>query len=106
MLPALVGACSANPRAPESSCMQRAVDSLALEGLSDTRRHCLAAGTIAIRCGTGSAFIAGHMKEISDAFGPGDAAGRDLSANKAGRNCAAQSADESVLGACCAEAGY
>ena len=86
--------------------MQRAVDSLALEGLPDVRKHCLAAGTIAIRCGGGSAFIAGYAKEISDAFGPGDASERDLAANKAGRRCAERSADESALAACCAEAGY
>ena len=99
-------ACSATPRAPESSCMQRAVDSLALEGLPDVRKHCLAAGTIAIRCGSSSAFVAGYAKEISDVFGPGDASGDDLSANAAGRSCAERSAEGSALAACCVEAGY
>ncbi len=99
-------ACSAPPRAPESSCMQRTVDSLALEGLSDLRKHCLAAGAIAIRCGSGTAFVAGYAKEFADAFGPGDASRRDLAAGAAGRRCAGQSADEQLLPACCAEAGY
>lgn len=102
----LLGACSANPRAPESSCMQRTVDSLALDGLPDIRKHCLAAGAIAIRCGSADAFVAGHAKEIADAFGPGDASRRDLAANKAGRRCAQRSADEGLLPACCAGAGY
>jgi hypothetical protein len=105
-LATILSACSANPRAPESSCMQRAVDSLALDGLPDIRKHCLAAGTIVIRCGSGSALVAGYMKEIADVFGPGDASGRDLSANTAGRRCAERSAEESALFACCAEAGY
>ena len=102
----LLGGCSANPRAPESSCMQRTMDSLALEGNTDLRRHCIAAGAIAIRCGSFDAFVAGHAKEIADAFGPGDASRRDLAANQAGRRCAQRSADEQRLADCCGAAGY
>lgn len=105
-LTVLLAACAANPRAPESSCMQRTVDSLALAGESDRRKHCLAAGAIAIRCGGGSAWVAGYAKEISDAFGPGDASTADLAANAAGRECAQRSADERELPGCCAAAGY
>jgi hypothetical protein len=99
-------ACSSPPRAPESSCMQRTVDSLALAGLADLRKHCLAAGAIAIRCGGGSAFVASYAKEIADAFGPGDTSRRDLAASAAGRACAGRSPDEQLLPACCTEAGY
>lgn len=102
----LLGACSANPRAPESSCMQRTVDSLALDGNTDLRKHCLAAGAIAIRCGGGDAFMAGYAKEIADAFGPGDASRRDLAANRAGRGCAQRVAGEQGLQECCAGMGY
>lgn len=106
----LLSACSANPRAPDSFCMQRAVDGLALDGLPDGRRHCLAAGTIAGRCGAGPAFIAGYAKETADAFGPGDASSRDIAANKAGRDCARQlggvNAGQDELAACCMQAGY
>jgi hypothetical protein len=86
--------------------MQRTVDSLRLDGLPDVRKHCLAAGTIAMRCGGTSSFMAGYGKELADVFGPGNAERRDLAANKAGRDCAGQSADENALGACCAAAGY
>jgi hypothetical protein len=102
----LLAACAASPRAPESWCMQRAVDALSLEGVSDPRRHCLASAAIAIRCGAGSAFAAGYAKEIADIFGPGDASAADLSANAAGRECAQRSADQQALAACCGQAGY
>ena len=98
--------CSASPRAPESWCMQRAVDSLALDGLSDARRHCLAAAVIAERCGAGTALLAGQMKELADVFGPGDASRRDLAANAAGRRCAGRVSGTAALDTCCADAGY
>lgn len=107
LLPAALAAgCAAQPRAPASSCMQRTVDALALEGLPGPRRHCLAAGAIAIRCGPADALVAGYAKEIADAFGPGDASRADLAANAAGRECAARSADEVALPECCARAGH
>ena len=105
-LAAVAAGCAAQPRAPASSCMQQAVDSLVLEDLPDLRRHCLAAGTISIRCGNADAVVAGLAKEMSDAFGPGDASRRDLAANAAGRECARRSADATQLPACCGEAGY
>lgn len=86
--------------------MQRTVDSLPLDGLPDARKHCLAAGTIAVRCGAGSAFVAGYAKEIADAFGPGDASAADLAADAAGRECAQRSAGEHALAECCVAAGY
>jgi hypothetical protein len=94
------------PRASAGSCIQRTVDSLQLDGLPDARRHCLAAGTIAIRCGGASAFMAGYGKELSDVFGPGDAEWRDIVANRAGRRCAGQGTDAALLSACCEQAGY
>jgi hypothetical protein len=105
-LAVLLPACAANPRAPESSCMQRTVDSLPLDGLPDLRKHCLAAAAIAVRCGAGTAFMAGYAKEIADAFGPGDASTVDLAANAAGRECAQRSAEDHSLPGCCAAAGY
>jgi hypothetical protein len=82
------------------------MDSLHLEGLADARQHCFAAGTIAIRCGSGSAWLAGFGKEFADLFGTGDAEWRDISANRAGRRCAARSKDEALLNTCCEHAGY
>jgi hypothetical protein len=102
----LLSACAANPRAPDSFCMQRVVDSLPLDGLPDARKHCLAAGAIALRCGAGSAFVAGYAKEVADAFGPGDASIADLQAAAAGRECAQRSAEEHSLPGCCAATGY
>lgn len=86
--------------------MQRTMDSLDLAGLSDVRMHCLAAGTIAIRCGGGSALLAGYGKELADLFGAGTAERRDLRANRAGRQCAATGLAEEELPDCCAQAGY
>jgi hypothetical protein len=105
-LPLFVSACAAMPRAPADSCMQQTMDSLEVGGLADMRQHCLAAGTIAIRCGGLSATMAGYGKELADVFGPGDAEWRDVAANRAGRRCAGRSKDEAVLSACCEREGY
>jgi len=106
VLPVALGACAASPRAPASWCMQRTVDALALDGLPDARRHCLAAGAIAARCGNVSAMLAGQAKELADLFGPGDASRADLAANAAGRRCGQRSRDPGSIAACCAESGY
>lgn len=98
--------CLAAPGAPAGSCMQNTLESLQLAGLPDSRQHCLAAGTIAIRCGEFEAAMAGYGKELADVFGPGDAERRDLAANRAGRRCAAHYRIEKFLDACCAGAGY
>lgn len=99
-------ACASPPRAPASSCMQQTVDALDLSGLSNDRKHCLASGSIALRCGTLPAWAAGYGKEMADLMGPGNFQRRDLRANSAGRACADRSADERALPACCANAGF
>jgi hypothetical protein len=86
--------------------MQRTMDSLQLAAMSDDRKHCLASGVIALRCGRGSAFLAGWGKEAADIFGPGDPSWHDLRADRAGRDCARASTDEAVLPGCCAKSGY
>lgn len=86
--------------------MQRTMDSLSLDGLPDSRKHCVAAGTIEQRCGWFASVAAGLGKEFSDAFGPGDAEWSDLRANAAGRDCAGRVADPGDLPACCAASGY
>jgi hypothetical protein len=86
--------------------MQQTMEALDLTSLSDDRKHCLASGTIALRCGRASARIAGYGKELADLFGPGQFQRRDLRANSAGRHCAGRSADEGGLAACCADAGF
>jgi hypothetical protein len=86
--------------------MQQTLASLKLAGLPDGRQHCLASGTIVLRCGRFSGWTAGYGKEIADLFGPGNFERRDLSANESGRDCAAGSADERELARCCAEAGF
>lgn len=101
-----LASCASAPRAPASSCMQQAVDSLELSGLSGDRKHCLASGSIALRCGHASAWAAGYGKEVADLFGPGRFQQRDLQANSAGRDCASRSPDEQELPACCGDAGF
>jgi hypothetical protein len=86
--------------------MQRTMDSLQLDGMSDDRRHCFASGTIALRCGRVSAFLAGWGKEVADIFGPGDPSWRDLRADRAGRECARRDAAEKLLPECCVNSGY
>lgn len=86
--------------------MQQTMDALQLTSLSDDRKHCLASGTIALRCGRASARMAGYGKELADLFGPGRFQRRDLQANRAGRLCAGRSVDESGLTSCCADAGF
>jgi hypothetical protein len=98
--------CASTPRAPATTCMQRTVDSLDLASLSAERRHCLVSGTIVLRCGSASAWVAGYGKEIGDLFGPGNFQQLDLRANAAGRRCAAGAASEVDLPACCAGAGF
>ncbi|MBL8200299.1 MAG: hypothetical protein JNK40_04935 [Chromatiales bacterium] len=98
--------CASAPRAPASTCMQQTVDSLDLAALSGDRKHCLASGSIALRCGSASAWMAGYGKEFGDLFGPGSFQRRDLRANSAGRHCAARVAGEADLIACCASAGF
>jgi hypothetical protein len=101
-----LASCASAPRAPASSCMQQTVDSLELSGLSEDRKHCLASGSIALRCGSASAWAAGYGKEVADLFGPGRFQRRDLQANSVGRDCASRSAEDNELPACCAGAGY
>jgi hypothetical protein len=102
----LPAACASPPRAPAWTCMQRTMDSLELSGVSDDRKHCLASGAIAIRCGSVSAFLAGWGKEAADVFGPGDPSWHDLKADRAGRDCARAAPDETALPECCAKSGY
>ena len=99
-----VASCVSTPRAPASSCMQRTIDSLERGDLPDSRLHCLASGTIVLRCGRVTAWTAGYGKEIADLFGPGTFQRKDLQANAAGRTCAGRVTDEQDLGPCCAEA--
>ncbi|MDH5254609.1 MAG: hypothetical protein OEW72_01720 [Gammaproteobacteria bacterium] len=101
-----LASCASTPRAPASSCMQQTVDSLDLASLSAERRHCLASGTIVLRCGSASAWVAGYGKEVGDLFGPGNFQQMDLRANAAGRRCAASAVSEADLPACCADAGF
>jgi len=98
--------CASAPRAPASTCMQQTLESLDLAPLSGDRKHCLASGSIALRCGPASAWIAGYGKEFADLFGPGSFQKRDLQANAAGRQCASTVAGEADLVACCASTGY
>lgn len=105
-LVASCASCASAPRAPASSCMQQTVNSLDFTAASGDRRHCLASGSIALRCGSASAWVAGYGKEFGDLLGPGSFQRRDLQANSAGRRCAASVAGEAELGACCAAAGF
>ncbi|MEZ5564735.1 MAG: hypothetical protein R3F24_04120 [Gammaproteobacteria bacterium] len=86
--------------------MQQAVDTLDLDGLTDSRKHCLASGTITQLCGQTSAWMAGYAKEMADLLGPGDFSRQDLRADRAGRTCGTRNFDSQSLVLCCAAAGY
>lgn len=104
--PLVLASCTSPPRAPSGSCIQQTMDSLKLGGLAGDRQHCVASGTIALRCGRVSAFTAGYGKELADFFGPGLVQRRDIRANAGGRDCAARVTGEGDLAACCAASGY
>ena len=91
------------PRPAKSSigCMKAALDGRELRGLPDDQAHCLAAGLIARSCSVTESMLASIGKEISDAFGPGDAEWRDLQADRRGIACARRGASEEELRECC-----
>jgi hypothetical protein len=106
----LIAACSPlathEPRAARSSlgCIHAALAGSDFDGLSDAAAHCLATGLIARRCSATEALLASIGKELQDLVGPGDAEWRDLRADRAGVECAKQSANEAALAACCVSA--
>lgn len=103
----LEGCATAPSRAARGpyACMAAVRDAVPAE-IPDARRHCLAAGGIAMRCSRGEARFASWGKEIQDVFTGGDPSRADLAADRAGIACAARVADADALAACCDEAGY
>lgn len=75
-----------------------------LGALQDEDAHCLATALIAWKCSATEAMLASVAKEIQDALGPGDAAWRDLAADRRGLACARNATDEAALVRCCAPA--
>lgn len=50
----------------------------------DKNRHCTVSCMLALRCNDVEVLVAGYLKEFEDVFGPGDADGQDIIANKYG----------------------
>jgi hypothetical protein len=93
-------------RAAHSSlgCMRAAIETQKETTLPDDQAHCLAAGSIAMRCSVAEALLASLGKEISDVFGRGDAQWSDLQADARGIRCAQtiSAGGNTSLAACCA----
>lgn len=109
MPPFLLGCASlSGERLGRSShgCMVAVVRDKVPAELSDTRKHCIAAGLIARYCSVSEAYLAGAAKELSDLLGPGDAAWSDWRADRAGVRCAKRSQSDSAVATCCETAGY
>lgn len=51
---------------------------------NDKNRHCTVSCMLALRCNDIEVLVAGYLKEFQDVFGPGDADGQDIVADKYG----------------------
>jgi hypothetical protein len=80
-------------------------DSIPPQGY-DKRAHCLVAGSIAQRCSSFEADLAGIGKELSDIFNHGDPSWADWRADRVGIKCAKRGRDPKQLAECCKDAGY
>ena len=81
--------------------MRAAIAGRDFTGLPDRQAHCLAAALIAWRCSATEAMLASVGKEMRDAIGAGDAAWRDLAADRRGLACARNATDVAALEGCC-----
>jgi hypothetical protein len=106
LAPLVLCGCATAPERPASSSLgcAKAVVAELPPGLSDLEQHCLASAGIARRCSPPEAWLAGWGKELQDALGGGDASGRDLEANRSGRQCARGNASPEALADCCRRA--
>jgi hypothetical protein len=103
---ALVGCASAKrPDKSAYACMVAVRDSVPAT-ISDSRKHCLAAGGIAQQCGVVDAHMASVGKEVKDLFTAGDASWSDWRADRAGMHCAKSATSGEALATCCTQAGY
>ena len=81
--------------------MRAALAERDFSAFSDVDAHCLAAALIAWRCSATEAMLASVGKEMRDAIGAGDAAWRDLAADRRGLACARNATDVAALERCC-----
>jgi hypothetical protein len=93
------------PSKSSLGCMRAAIAERDLGALRDEDAHCIATALIAWRCSATEAMLASVGKEIQDALGAGDAAWRDLAADRRGLACARNATDEAALERCCLRAG-
>lgn len=96
------------PRLAHSTygCVQAVLRDKLPADLADERAHCLAGGLISRYCSVTEAHLAGAGKEVRDLLGHGDAEWRDWRADRAGIECARESADDAALAECCSARGY
>lgn len=99
----ITGCAAQAPRPAQSSlaCMQAAAAQVP-DSLDDKQKHCLASGLIVRYCSVTEAVMAGAGKELRDLFTAGDPSWADLRANREGRRCARDAADDAALASCCA----
>jgi hypothetical protein len=108
---AVAGGCTSlggGPRPAPSfaGCARAAVAAVVTEDMSDKRKHCTGAGSIAALCSVAEARLAAYGKEAADALGDGDAESEDLRADRAGIECARRDPSREAVFECCAAAGY
>jgi hypothetical protein len=96
------------PRPAPSSvgCARAAVAAVVTDEMTDKRKHCTGAASIARVCSVGEARLAAWGKEFTDIFDGGDPDVEDLRADDAGIECAQRDPDPARVLECCAAAGY
>lgn len=87
-------------------CARAAVAAVVTDDMTDKRKHCTGAGSIARLCSVSEARLASYGKEFTDAFDGGDPDVEDLRADRTGIACAKVDPDPARVLACCEAAGY
>jgi hypothetical protein len=110
LLGALAGCASlgggSRPAGSSLACARAAVAEVVTPAMTDKRKHCAGAASIAARCSVLEARLAYYGKEVSDMLGGGDPELEDLRADRAGVACARTDPAADAVLACCAAAGY
>jgi hypothetical protein len=96
----------ARPAASTLGCARAAVAEVVTDAMTDKRKHCTGAASIARLCSVGEARLASYGKEFTDIFDGGDPDVADLRADRAGIECAKAHPDSAQIADCCTAAGY
>jgi hypothetical protein len=89
------------PATSTLGCANAAIAQTGPAPSSDRLLHCMAAGSIALRCSAGEAYLLSLAKELRDLVTDGDAQWRDWQADRAGVRCARHSGSQAELRSCC-----